>query len=159
MELHRYSRPGALIALAWVAAIGQGQIEPNGATLFLDFAKDDAKTTLVHGVRRLAGRSGSALEFTGALQHAEVEFSQALDGAEAVTIGGWFFPRRSGEQYFLFRGAPQTGPQGERFSRPADDWVNFVLGTDQRGFLLGTIDGNGSMPFVHVTVNEVAFDA
>ncbi len=28
------------------------------------------------------------LEFTTALQYAEVEFSQVLDGAEAVTIGG-----------------------------------------------------------------------
>jgi hypothetical protein len=76
-----------------------------------------------------------------------------------VTIGGWFFPRRRGEQYFFFRGMPEIGPQGERYFRPADNWVNFILGTDQHGFLLGTIHGNGSMPFVHVTVNAVAFDA
>jgi dienelactone hydrolase len=33
--------------------------------------------------------------------------------------------------------------------------VNFVLGTDPHGFLLGTINGNGTMPFPYVTLNEV----
>jgi len=31
----------------------------------------------------------------------------------------------------------------------------FVLGTDQHGFFLGTANGNGTMPFPHVTLNEV----
>jgi dienelactone hydrolase len=39
--------------------------------------------------------------------------------------------------------------------RPREDWVSFVLGTDSRGFLLGTINGNGSMPFPHVTIEEL----
>lgn len=99
------------------------------------------------------------LEFTTALQYAEVQFSRKLDGVKAMTIGGWFFPRRVGEQYFMLRGVPEIGPLGDRFFRPANNWVNFVLGSDQRGFLMGTINGNGQMPFVHVTVNEVPFDA
>src|SRR5207248_3364800 len=86
-------------------------------------------------------------------------FSRRLDGIRAMTVGGWFFPRRSGEQYFFFRGLPEVPPRGERMFRPADTWVNFVLGTDQHGFLSGTINGNGTMPFVHVTLNEVPFDA
>jgi hypothetical protein len=43
--------------------------------------------------------------------------------------------------------------------RPRESWVNFVLGTDQHGFLLGTVHGNGSMPFPHVTVDEVPIGA
>ena len=116
---------------------------------------DFARLQLMSGARRVDG----ALEFTTPLQYAEMEFSGQLNEATAASIGGWFFPRRSGEQYFIFRGAPEIGPLGDRFFRPTNTWVNFVLGTDQRGFLMGTINGNGSMPFVHVTVNEVAFDA
>jgi hypothetical protein len=123
--------------------------------LFLDFEHDDPRIKLVNGARHVDG----ALEFNTAFQYAEIEFPRQLDGAKAVSIGGWFFPRRSGEQYFMFRGVPEIGPLGERFFRPTNSWVNFVLGTDQRGFLMGAINGNGSMPFVHVTVNEVAFDA
>jgi hypothetical protein len=137
----------------------RADIEPVRPPLFLDFEKDEPNVKLFHGVRRVQGRFGGALEFTTALQYAEVESSRALDGIQSMTVGGWFFPRRSGEQYFFFRGMPEIGPLGERFFRPATNWVNFVLGTDQRGFLLGTINGNGSMPFAHVTVNEVAFDA
>ena len=123
--------------------------------LFLDFAQDDPRLKLVNGARRVDG----ALEFTTAMQYAELQFSQQLGGAKAASIGGWFFPRRTGEQHFMFRGVPETGPLGERFFRPTNTWVNFVLGTDQRGFLMGAINGNGSMPFVHVTANEVQFDA
>src|SRR5688572_2862398 len=122
--------------------------------LFLDFEQDDPRIKLLHGAKRVDGK----LEFTSALQFAEVNFFRALDGAKAASIGGWFFPRRSGEQYFMFRGAPEIAPLGERFFRPTNSWVNFVLGTDQRGFLMGTINGNGTMPFVHVTVNQVAFE-
>ncbi len=148
-----------LVLLVLAEAPVRARIGPEGAALWLDFEKEEAAVTLPNGVRRIEGRFGGALEFTNVLQSAEVEFSRKLDGIEAMTVGGWFFPRRSGEQYFFCRGVPETGPQGERFFRPADDWVNFVLGTDQHGFLLGTINGNGSMPFAHVTVNEVAFDA
>ena len=107
---------------------------------------------------RLAGGARlekGVLEFTNALQIAEVDFSRKLDGIEAMTVGAWVFPRRSGEQSFLFRGAPEAGPNGERMFRPDDRWVNFLLGTDQHGFLMGTIHGNGSMPFPFVTLDEV----
>jgi len=76
-----------------------------------------------------------------------------------MTVGGWFFPFRSGEQNFLFRGVPEIGSGGERFFRPSERFVNFILGTDQHGFLMGTINGNGIIPFAHVTVDEVGFDA
>ena len=159
MQLQLCRRQFALVLVTLAVTVARGGIGPTDAVLFLDFEKDEAKVTLTHGTRRIQSRFGGALEFTTALQYTEVDFSHVLDGAEAVTIGGWFFPRRSGEQYFFFRGVPEIGPQGERFFRPADDWVDFILGTDQHGFFLGTIHGNGSMPFVHVTVNEVAFDA
>ncbi|MBI2948167.1 MAG: acetylxylan esterase [Verrucomicrobia bacterium] len=146
-----------LLGLPWAPV--RAEVDPVSATLFLDFAKDESNVKLFHGAKRVQGRFGGALEFTTALQYAEVALSRTLDGIQAMTVGGWFFPRRSGEQYFFFRGIPESGPLGERFFRPTNDWVNFVLGTDQRGFLLGTINGNGSMPFAHVTVNEVAFDA
>ena len=123
--------------------------------LFPEFSTDDPRLKLLNGAKRTNGK----LEFTSPLQYAEMDCSRGLDGAKAATIGGWFFPRRSGEQYFMFRGAPEIAPLGERFFRPTNSWVNFVLGTDQRGFLMGTINGNGTMPFVHVTVNQVAFDA
>ena len=52
-------------------------------------------------------------------------------------------------------GAIEIGPLGERFFRPRENFINFCVGSDQRGFLMGTINGNGGMPFVHVTVNEL----
>ena len=133
---------------------------PPGAVFFVDFDKDEAtEPRLFHGTRRVEGRFGWALEFATALQYAEVEFSRKLDGIDSVTVGGWFFPRRVGEQSFLFRGVPEVGPQGERFFRPREDWVNFVLGTDQHGFLLATAHGNGRMPFPYVTLNDVPIDS
>jgi hypothetical protein len=60
-----------------------------------------------------------------------------------------------GEQLFLTRGDIQIGPLGERFFRPSERLINFCIGTDQHGFFMGTINGNGRMPFVHVTVNDV----
>lgn len=123
--------------------------------LYLDFEKDDPRLRLMNG----AIRTNGVLEFTTSLQYAEIDVPHVLNGAAAASIGGWFFPRRTGEQYFMFRGVPEIGPLGERFFRPTNTWVNFVLGTDQRGFFMGAINGNGSMPFVHVTVNEVTFDA
>jgi hypothetical protein len=136
------------------------QIEPATATLFLNFSKEiPAALKLMHAPKRVEGRFGGALEFAHPLQYAEINSSQMFDGLPAMTVGGWFFPRRTGEQYFFFRGTPEVGPSGDRMFRPERDWVNFVLGTDQRGFLLGTINGNGSMPFPHVTVYEVGFDS
>lgn len=100
-----------------------------------------------------------ALEFTNALQVAETDFSKKLDGIEAMTVGAWVFPRRAGEQSFVFRGVPEAGPNGERMFRPNDRWVNFLIGTDPHGFLMGTIHGNGSMPFPFVTLDEVPIDS
>src|SRR3989442_2173088 len=98
-------------------------------------------------------------EFTHALQHVDLEFSGKLDGIEAMTIGAWVFPKRSGEQVFFARGLPECGTNGERMFRPNEKWVNFLLGTDQHGFLMGTIHGNGSMPFPYVTLNEGPTDS
>ncbi|MBI3854504.1 MAG: acetylxylan esterase [Planctomycetes bacterium] len=94
-------------------------------------------------------------EFTNARQQAELEFSRKLDGLSALTVGAWVRPKRSGEQVFFSRGLPEAGPNGERMFRPKDGWVNFMLGTDGHGFLMGTIHGNGSLPFPFVTLNEV----
>ncbi len=141
------------------ASVLQADVEPAGAVLFLDFNEDQSPAKLLNGAHRIDRKFGHALEFTTALQYAEVDFSQRLDGVKAMSVGGWFFPRRTGEQSFFFRGLPEIAPQGERLFRPNDQWVNFVLGTDQHGFLLGAIHGNGSMPFPHVTVNEVPSDA
>src|SRR5690348_3482315 len=100
--------------------------------LSLDFEQDDSRIKLFHGAHRTEG----TLEFTSAIQYAEVEFSKRFEGTKAATIGGWFFPFRNGEQHFIFRGIPEIGPLGDRFFRPTNTWVNFVLATDQRGFLM-----------------------
>src|SRR5438105_3524540 len=116
---------------------------PQAPVLLLDFSRaHPGEVRLVNGARRVEETSGGALEFTHHLQYAEAAFSRKLDGTKALTVGGWFFPRRSGEQYFLFRGLPEVGSLGERMFRRNDRCVNFVLGTDQHGFLLGTINGN-----------------
>lgn len=134
------------------------QVQTQDTIWYLDPSKSEPGIHLFHGARKMEGSFGAALEFTTALQYAEVASFPKLLGIEAMTVGGWFYPRRTGEQYFIFRGTPEIAPNGERMFPPARDWVNFVLGTDQRGFLLGTINGNGSMPFPHVTVQEVPFD-
>jgi dienelactone hydrolase len=130
-----------------------------GPTWSLDLERPAPDFKLFHGAKVVATPAGKLLEFTTALQFAEVPFQQKLDGAESVTIGGWFLPRRYGEQSFLFRGVPEIGPLGERFFRRQERWVNALLGTDQHGFLMGTINGNGSMPFPLVTLHEVPIDA
>lgn len=78
-----------------------------------------------------------------------------LDGARSASLAAWFMLRRPGEQVIVSRGLPEMGPGGERFFRPAEDWVNFVLGTDQHGFLMGCIHGNSRMPFPLVTLAEL----
>lgn len=123
--------------------------------LHLDFAYDQPAVKLVHGAKRIDG----AIEFTNALQYAEVPFNRNLDGIDSITIGLWVYPKRSGEQAFFFRGVPELGSNGERMFRPNDRWVNWVIGTDQHGFFLATANGNGTMPFPHVTLNEVPIDS
>jgi hypothetical protein len=129
----------------------------NDALLWLDFERVETNLTL-NGTRRVSGGFGTALEFNAPLQWAEFPISNKFDKLTEMTMGGWFFLRRSGEQYFFSRGLPADGPNGERMFRPEKDWVNFVLGTDQRGFLLGTINGNGTMPFPYVTLEELSID-
>lgn len=132
---------------------------PPGALLFLDF-DSDAEVKLFHGAKRVEGKYGSAIEFTTALQYAEAPpFSRKLDGVSSVTAGGWFLPRRAGEQSFFFRGVPRIAERGERMFPPEKGWVNFVLGTDHHGFLLGTINGNGRMPFPLVTLDDVPINS
>src|SRR5688500_6095974 len=104
-------------------------------------------------------RTEEPREFTRPLQYVDLEFSGKLDAIAAMTVGVWVFPKRRGEQLFFSRGQPECGPNGERMFRPNDQWVNFLLGTDPHGFLMGTIHGNGSMPFPFVTLNEVPIDS
>jgi dienelactone hydrolase len=146
-----------------------GGVRPEHALVYLDFAdgvknrsRAGGELAVRHGLRRDAdGR----LEFTNPRQYGELDrdamaaLSRQLVGAEALSVGGWFWCRRAGEQAFLSRGEIETGPLGERLFPPGERFVNFCLGTDRRGFLLGTINGNGRMPFPHVTVNEVPIHA
>jgi dienelactone hydrolase len=151
--------PCLVLLLATTAqAAPETQPANSGPILAVDFSKGDAGARLVNGAKWAGGPNGGALEFTTALQYAELDFSRKLDGLKAMTVGGWFYPLRSGEQSFLFRGVPEVGPQGERMFRRNDHWVNFLLGSDNHGFLLGTINGNGTMPFPYVTLNEVPID-
>src|SRR4051794_20511045 len=111
---------GLAIALLALATAARAAIEPGGAALYLDFRRPTEGLRLVHGARV----AEDALEFTGALQYAEVAWAHKLDGIAALSVGGWFFPRRGGEQSFASRGLPQVGSQGERFFRPQDGWVD-----------------------------------
>lgn len=113
----------------------------------------------MHGAKRVMGSFGGAIEFTAALQYAETDFARKLDGAQAATIGGWFYVRRAGEGAFLFRGQPQIAPLGERRFPPMQDWVNFFLGADQHGFFMGCLNGNSQMPFPLVTLDALRIDA
>src|SRR5687768_5608536 len=92
---------------------------PPDAALFLDLGEDDnSPVRLHHGAKRVRGEFGDALAFTDALQYAEVGFSGRLHGSESATVGGWFFPKRAGEQSFLSRGVPLAGDNGERMFPP-----------------------------------------
>lgn len=135
------------------------EISRETALIFVD-ATAKSKQLSLHGAKTITGAFGTAFEFTTSQQFAELKWDpKPLHGIKAMSMGGWFLPRRSGEQCFFYRGLPEIDANGNRMFRPQKDWVNFLLGTDQHGFLMGTINGNGIMPFPHVTVNEVAFDA
>jgi hypothetical protein len=161
MSVFGKHRIGAItmgIASLLIAVPARAQITPTGTFLFIDGQHTNG-VRLLNGAKWISHSNGPRLEFTTALQLAGTPLSGSFDAISEMTVGGWFFPRRNGEQYFFFRGVPEIGAQGERFFRPSDRFVNFVLGTDQHGFLLGTINGNGTMPFPRVTVNEIAFDS
>ena len=85
-----------------------------------------------------------------------IDFQGKLHRAEAATIEVWALTRRSGEQVFAGRGLPTIGPGGERFFKPAEGWVNFFVGTDSHGFLMGAIHGNSRMPFPLVSLEPLA---
>jgi Abhydrolase family/Concanavalin A-like lectin/glucanases superfamily len=148
-------------------SVATAELTPRGAVLYFDFAKSAAdlvsgRNLSLHGCRLsdlkhdpMQREHGPALECTSAAQYAEVALPRALDGVLAVSVGGWFYTRRHGEQVLLTRGLPEIAPLGERRFPPNGRWVNFTLGTDEHGFLMGAINGNSTMPFVHVTVNEL----
>jgi hypothetical protein len=123
-----------------------------------DFATGTQGVRLMNGAKRVTGDFGGAIEFSTALQFAEFDFAKKLDGIESASIGGWFFPRRSGEGAFLFRGLPEIAKRGERRFPPAEQWVNFFLGSDQHGFFMGCLNGNSQMPFPLVTLDELVID-
>ena len=151
-----------------VVGCASAAIAPQDAVVYFDFEKGledlarPARSLRLHGARYgdlahdpMQLRHGRALEFTTPLQFAEIELNRALHEARSATVGGWFYTRRKGEQAFFFRGLPEIAPLGQRMFRRHDQWVNFVMGTDDHGFFMGTINGNGEMPFPHVTVNEL----
>jgi hypothetical protein len=147
--------------LVWLSALpAAAEVSPESAILYLDFENESLDgVKLLGGAQRISGKFGHALEFGTPLDHAELRFDRQLDGLDEMSIGGWFFTRRQGEQYFFSRGLPRIEADATRRFPPEKRWVNFVLGTDQRGFLLGAIHGNGSSPFPYVTVNELGIDA
>ena len=151
------------VAAVLLCAVPLLALDGHDAALFLDFQQPEAAgVRFQQGVRHTMLKDDPmqrpdlrALEFRNMFAFAEVTFSRALDGVQGAAIGGWFYTRRKGEQVLLSRGLPEIGVSGDRFFRPEKDWVNFALGTDARGFFFGTINGNGEMPFVYVTVDEV----
>ena len=148
-----------LFAAVLLAFPVHADISPESAALYLDFERaEDAAFTLRNGAERIETKAGGVLEFVAPHEYAEIQTATSLDGIIAMSVGGWFFPRRSGDQYFFHRGIPEIAPQGERIFRREEKWVNFVLGTDQHGFFLGTINGNGLMPFPHVTLDEIGIN-
>jgi hypothetical protein len=111
-----------------------------------------------HADARLAGgarRGKDGFEFTTAAQAVETDAPRGLDGARAMSVGGWFLPKGTGEQLFFHRGFLDSGPNGERMFPPNPDRVDFLVGTDRHGFFMGAVNGNGHMPFPFVTLNEV----
>lgn len=78
-----------------------------------------------------------------------------LDGIEALTVGAWVRPLRRESNVFLRRGELDIAASGDRLFKPRPDLVTFLLGSDERGFFMGAVHGNGRMPFPFVTLNEV----
>ena len=146
------------------AMAARAEILPHEAAAYFDFQEGVVDRAPDGRALRLRGAKLSTegrLEFTGPLQWAEMDeaamanLAQRLDGIKAMSVGGWFFCRRSGEQQFFFRALPEIAPLGERMFRPRPDEIDFCLGTDQHGFFLATVHGNGLMPFPLVTLNDV----
>ena len=115
--------------------------------------------TLHEGLKIIRHDRATCLEFVTPSQYATLPLGHALNGVDSAAISAWVYPRRAGEQYFFARGEPTTGTLGERFFPPQKTYVNFLLGADSHGFLLGALNGNGKMPFPYVTLNELPIDA
>lgn len=155
-----FDLPGMLVLL-W-AATALGQVAAEDSAAFFDFRRGMGdQANLGYALRGMEAGGEEGLVFEGVLETAETTeehlaaIAEKLDGVEAMSVGGWFYGRRWGEQAIFSRGLPRFANLGERFFRPSDEFVKFVLGMDHRGFFCGTINGNGRMPFVHVTANEV----
>ena len=131
-------------------------VEP---VLRLGFDRPPDDLALHHDLKIATQGTARGLEFTTPLQHASLPFPSKLHTADSLTVTVWVYPRRTGEQYLLSRGLPTTDPLGNRLFPPRKDYVNFLLGTDHHGFLLGAAHGNGRMPFPFVTLNEVPINA
>jgi dienelactone hydrolase len=154
-------------AMAILACVSPAvaQVAPEQAVFYFDAATN--RVTLAAGAEtrqwpdNVSRDEKGHLEFTTTRQTAHLDggglatASRALREAGALSIGGWFFCRRAGEQVLFGRGEAEIAPLGERILRPSDRFINFCLGTDHHGFFMGAINGNGTMPFVHVTVNQV----
>lgn len=142
-------------------------MDPLDATFYVDFAvapsdlSGQGRALSLHDAR---WEMGKPLELTGRFQHADVDpagmrhLAERLDGIRAMTVGGWFLCRGRGEQVFFSRGEITPGPNGERMFPRGERYANFLLGTDHRGFFMGTVNGNGIMPFPHVTLNDLPPD-
>jgi hypothetical protein len=153
----RVNRLLRIILLAACCSAANADIASNGAALYVDFnamPKLLSRDGAVPGPRLTNG----CIEFTHEGQEFTISFSNRLDGSEAVSIGGWFFLKQTGEQILFSRGDVEAGPNGERMFLPQKQWVNFMLGVDQRGFFMGVVNGNGVMPFPHVTLDELLID-
>jgi len=130
------------------------------ATVFFDLRQSVADANYPQRVLRLhrARHSSEGLHFTDALQLAEIDagamssVASALDGIEAMTVGGWFYSHRVGEQFFFSRGLPQFESGGTQSYPARDGYVCFCIGTDRRGFFQGIVNGNG----LWMTTNTVA---
>lgn len=160
----------ALLISAWCAMFISGgtalwaEIRPGEAAAYFDFREGIVDRAAEGRELRFQGAkitSDHRLEFTGPLQWAEMDevamdrLARRLDGIRAMSVGGWFSCRRSGEQCFFARFLPEIAPFGERIFRPRPDEIDFCLGTDQHGFFMAAVHGNGMMPFPLVTLNEV----
>lgn len=133
----------------------RAQVAPERAAVFLDFKTGTGPLELRDGAVWRTNEAPPHLAFDNVLARAELPLEGRFHHAREMTVGGWFWLQRSGEQALFSRGLPKTAPGGERTFPRERTWVNFVIGTDQRGFLLGAINGNGSMPFPRVTVQEL----
>src|SRR5262245_20286762 len=111
----------SLVLLLRCPAVAQ-QSAPSNASIYLDFSQQNEHLLLRNGLGMVTGRFGSALEFTTPLHLAELGLTKRLEGAQAATVCAWVMPRRSGEQYFVARGLPETGANGERFFRREETW-------------------------------------